>query len=144
MTPLPGDFACVSMGGAGGQLVALGERLCGDAFTEYQHAFVYTGEGHIVEAEPGGAREVPLGGYGQHPVVGQGDPPDGRAAQAIVRAALEYVGTPYSWLDYAAIGLRRLHVRGPGLKRYIASTRHMICSPAGRPVLRRRRGAPVR
>ena len=64
LMPLPGDYACVSMGGTAGRLVALGERLNGSAFSRYQHAFIYMGAGKIVEAEPGGARERPLQGYG--------------------------------------------------------------------------------
>lgn len=126
--PLPGDFACVSVGGAGGFLVGLGERLCGDAFTQYQHAFVYTGDGEVVQAEPAGAQVARLTGHRETLWSSGKIPLTPAQRQAIVRAALGYVGTPYSWLDYVAIGLHRLHVPAPGLKRYIASTKHMMCS----------------
>lgn len=129
--PLRGDFACVSIGGAGGVLVGLGERLCGDAFSQYQHAFVYVGlkpGQDIVQAEPAGAALAPLGGYG-HIVWSTGRIALSAAQrERIVDAAIGYAGTPYSWLDYAAIALRRLHVPAPGLRAYIASTKHQICS----------------
>jgi hypothetical protein len=127
----PGDFACVSMSGAGGALIGFGERLCGDAFSQYQHAFVYVGlkpGRDIVQAEPGGATLAPLGGYDR--IIWSSGRIALSAAQRerIVDAALGYAGTPYSWLDYAAIGLRRLRVPAPGLRGYLASTGHMICS----------------
>jgi cell wall-associated NlpC family hydrolase len=127
-TPQPGDYACVSMGGEGGRLVALGEKLAGDAFTQYQHAFIYLGSGQIMQAEPNGAVQAPLGGYG-HILWSTGRIPltPGERGR-IVAAAARYDGTPYSWLDYAAIALHSLHLPAPGLKRYIQSTRHMICS----------------
>ena len=128
LMPLPGDFACVSMGGEAGRLVALGERLNGDAFTQYQHAFVYMGASKIVEAEPGGAQERPLQGYGSI-VWSTGKIPLTAAQRGkIVAAAAGYIGTDYSFLDYFALAARRLHIPVPGLRRYIASTGHMICS----------------
>ena len=128
MNPQPADFACVSMGGEAGKLVALGERLNGDAFTQYQHAFVYMGDRRIVEAEPGGARERPLQGYGSI-VWSTGKIPLTAAQRGlIVAAAAGYVGTPYSYTDYMALAMHRLHIPFPWLKRYISSTHHMICS----------------
>src|SRR5260370_36799201 len=60
MIPQPGDFAVCRMGGAAGRLVAIGEWLCGDRFTQYQHALLCAGRNLIIEAEPGGARAVPM------------------------------------------------------------------------------------
>jgi len=126
--PQAGDFACVSMGGAGGRLVGLGERLCGDAFTQYQHAFVYIGDQRIVEAEPGGAVAAALGGYGSMVWSTGKIPMTADQRLAVCAAARGYIGTQYSWLDYMAIALHRLHVPAPGLKGYIGSTGHLICS----------------
>jgi hypothetical protein len=47
------------------------------------------------------------------------------------------VGTPYSFLDYVAIAAHRFHLPIPGLKRFIASTRHEICSALVDEVYRR-------
>lgn len=38
------------------------------------------------------------------------------------------VGTPYGWLDYAMIGLRRLHFNFPGMEQWVSSTHSLICS----------------
>ena len=128
LIPMPADFACVSMGGEAGRLVALGERLNGSAFTQYQHAFIYMGDRRIVEAEPGGARERLLQGYGSI-VWSTGKIPLTAAQRGkIVAAAAGYIGTPYSWLDYVALALHRLHVPAPGLRAFIGSTHSMICS----------------
>jgi hypothetical protein len=139
VTPQPGDFACVSMGGTGGKLIGLAERLTGSAYSEFQHAFVCTQVGTapdiglprrdwIVEAEPGGAREVALGGYGKILWSTGKIPLTPAQRTAVCAAARGYIGTPYSWLDYAAIAAHHLHLPSPGLKAYIASTKHQICS----------------
>lgn len=126
--PLWGDFACVSMGGAGGKLIGLAERLNGDAFSQYQHAFVYIGGGQVVEAEPGGARAAPLAGYGAILWSTGSVPLTSKQRQGICMFARQYIGTPYSWLDYAALAAHRLHLPVPGLRGFIDSTRSMICS----------------
>ena len=129
--PQPGDYCCVSAGGQGGRLIALGERLCGDAFTQYQHAFVYVG-GMVIEAEPGGARSRKITRFdapGQLTLWSAGRIGlTGTQRAAICLAARSYIGTPYSWLDYFAIGQHRLRIPAPGLRDFIGDTRHMMCS----------------
>lgn len=52
----PGDFCCVPISGSTGRLIALGERLNGDAFTQYQHAEVFIGTeipAHLGKMMPG-------------------------------------------------------------------------------------------
>jgi len=126
-----GDFACVSMGGAGGRLIGFAERLTGSAYSEYQHAFVYAGGGQVVQAEPGGAVASPLGGYGKI-VWSTGRIALTPAQRTAICAAAMRCTSPrpvgYSWLDYLAIALHHLRVPAPGLRRYIGDTRHMICS----------------
>ncbi len=128
--PEPGDFAVCRMGGAAGRLVAVGEWLCGDRFTQYQHALLYTGENLIIEAEPGGARAVPLdkARYGGMLWSTGRIPLTGTQRTAICLAARSYIGTPYSWADYMAIAAHRLHIPAPGLRGYIESTKHEMCS----------------
>jgi hypothetical protein len=130
--PQPGDFAVVPVHGTVGKLIGIGEHLNGDEFDIWQHAFVYIG-GMRIEAEPGGARSRPtdpqsfkapgsvLWSSGVIPLT---------AAQRarICRAARGYLGVPYSGLDYFALAAHRLHLWAPGLKAYVASTGHMICS----------------
>ena len=126
--PLPGDFCCCSTGGEAGRLVSLGERLNGDSFTRYGHTFIYVGDGRIVEAQPGGAREAPLGGYRDALWSTGHIPLTGEQRTVIVHAARSYIGVPYSWADYFALAAHRLRIPAPGLRRYIASSRSMISS----------------
>lgn len=132
--PQPGDFACVPISGDTGKLIGVAEHMCGDKFSQYQHAFVYLGDGKIVEAEPGGARVIALPrpyepwargvlwSTGKFPAVTP------EIGQAIATAAQRLDGTPYSFLDYAALAAHHAHVPAPGLARFIGSEHHMICS----------------
>lgn len=126
--PQPGDFGLVSISGVTGLAVRIGQYLNGDGFSDFQHAFVVLDGERVLEAEPGGARIMPLTEYkGTNAVYSTWQLTDQQRA-AIVDTALSLVGIPYSALDYLSLVLHRLHIRPPGLKRYIASTGHMICS----------------
>jgi hypothetical protein len=132
--PLPGDYACLPIGGPAGKLISLGEWLDGDGFGDYDHAEIYVGmqdaaspSGYTMGAYPGGARLVPFtpGGKGwlwSHFDLTQ------EQRDKIVAAALSCKGIPYSAADYFALAAHRLHVPVPGLKDYIADSGHMICS----------------
>jgi hypothetical protein len=152
----PGDFCCVPVSGEGGKLIKFGERLNGDAFTQYQHAEVYVGTsdevlrycsppwnitisipqpaqyGWTLGAYPGGARLVPLS-----------CPPErvpgalwstgafyltAVQRRRVVAAALGYQGVPYSWVDYLALAAHRFRVPVPQLEKFIGSAKSMICS----------------
>lgn len=128
--PLPGDFGVVHMGGDSGKLIRLGQWLNGDGFADYEHAFVFVGLGGcIVEAEPSGAKRAPFH-YGD--VLWSTGKIQLTEAERIiiVRTADKLVGTPYSAADYFALAAKRLRLGPlvPGLKRYVASSKHMICS----------------
>lgn len=125
--PQPGDFAVLPISGPVGKLIALGERLNGDAFTQYQHAVVYVGNGQTMGAYPGGAHIRPLpaqenGWLWSHVNLTEAE----RAA--IVNSALACQGIRYSALDYFALAAHRLEIPAPGLRDYIEDTRHLICS----------------
>ena len=126
-TPQPGDYGCTPRPGPVGAMIRAGEWLNGDAFSQYQHAFVWTDDGMIVEAEPGGAVEVPFH-YDLEACAVSSLPLTGLERTAIVRAARSYIGTPYSVADYFALAARRLHIPARGLREYVASSHHMICS----------------
>lgn len=82
--------------------------------SEVNHAFVYVGNGEIVEANPSGAAwasvdEYPNAIWSHMPLTTQ-------QRHAIANAATSLVGTPYSWVDDACIGLADLfgwHVPEP-------------------------------
>lgn len=133
VVPEIGDFAVVKMRGSIGKLIKLGQWLNG-GFSEYQHAFVYVGDGLIVEADPGGARIVALSRYDRHDMLWS----TGRFEMTGVQRTTIYKmaegfakppAVPYSFLDYLAIAAHTLHLPGGSwLRRYVATSRHMICS----------------
>lgn len=128
--PKPGDFAVVHMNGEVGQLIRVAQWLCGKGFADYEHAFILIDDSQLIEAQPGGARKVPLSEYdGRQIEWSSGRIPltDDQRAK-VVAAAVGYLGTPYSFLDYAAIAAHRLYLPIPWLRRYVASTKHMLCS----------------
>lgn len=130
VTPLPGDFGLTQISGDVGKLIRFGQWLNGDGFANFEHAFVYVGGGEIVEAEPGGARLASVNEYAAANVCWS----TGKYAlttperDAICAAAIKFIKTPYSVLDYFALATHRLDVPAPWLKDYIASSKHVICS----------------
>lgn len=125
---LPGDFCVVSIGGFGGRAISIGEWAAGDGFTPWDHAFVYLGGGKVLQAEPGGSVIADLGAY-EHLVWSTGlIPLTDKQRAAVPALAKLMVGIPYSWLDYFALAAHHLHIPVPGLKKYIATTKHEICS----------------
>jgi uncharacterized protein YycO len=132
--PMPGDFGLVKTGGQGfAGLVAWAIRFGTDA--PVNHAFVYVGDGRIVEAEPGGACESSVDRYGD--VVWSTGRLDVELTTtqrwAIVQAALDAVGTPYGWLDIVAIALAQKRLGGlvdsdDWIARRISNDGTLICS----------------
>jgi len=130
MTPLAGDFGLVSIEGGVGKLIRFGQWLNGDGFSDYEHAFIYVGNGQIIEAEPGGAVLSDLSEYDGRPILWSTDLVVLTEAQRkiIIAMALEQQGTPYSFLDYLAIAMYRLGIRHPGIATYVKNSKHLICS----------------
>lgn len=129
MTPQLGDFAVLPIAGQVGKLISIGEWLNGSAFGSYDHAVIYTGGNQTMGAYPGGARLVTMPADQSEWAWSTGrimltNP----QRTAIVAGAMACAGTPYSALDYFALVAHRLRIPAPGLKNYIASTRHLICS----------------
>jgi len=122
-----GDFGLVPMRGDAGRAIRFGQWLNGDGYSDFEHAFVYVGDGQIVEGQPGGAALHSLDAY----------PPDaiawysytGLRGPAVAIQARSLIGTPYSYADYFALAALRFHLPiAPILRRYVSSTGHMICS----------------
>jgi len=128
--PKPGDFGLTSIKGGVGFLIRVGQWLNGDGFRDYEHAFIYVGEGKIVEAEPGGALLSDLDEYSDRPIMWSTDliPLTDEQRNLIVQSALAQIGTPYSFLDYLAIGLYRLGIKHPGVAKRVEDSKHLICS----------------
>lgn len=124
--PCVGDLGLTAISGGVGKAIRFGQWLNGNGWSDYQHAFVYVGDGRIVEAEPGGAIESYLSRYAEEAVRWLRCPKD--KGPAVAACARTLLGTPYSFLDYGAIALHRLHIPIPHLKAYIATSKHAICS----------------
>jgi hypothetical protein len=130
MAPVAGDFGLVSIEGGVGFLIRLGQFLNGDGFHNYEHAFIYVGDGKIVEAMPGGALVSDLSEYDGRTILWSTGLIPLTAVQRnnIVSRALYQKGIPYSFLDYLAIALYRLHIKHPGVAKRVEDSDHLICS----------------
>lgn len=138
--PVPGTIGLSRLPGAAGLTVHIGQwlvtkldhvrlRTGDEAWADWQHAFVYLGDGVVMSAEPGGARIRPTTRW---------DPIywcKGIASQymtdqlrQVSYEARTFQNVPYSFLDYAAIAAHTLHLPIPGLKDLVARSGHMICS----------------
>lgn len=127
-TPLPGDFALTKIGGLTGRFVAVGQALVGDA-APVQHAFIYVGDGQIVQAMPGGAELIRLEDASDPVAWSTGRIPlTDEQRYEIAEASVTLVGTPYSFLDYASIALAHWRIRPRRVRDYVADSGHMICS----------------
>ena|ERR1700722_12379607 len=133
---LAGDYGLTQISGDVGRLIRFGQFLDGVGFEDYEHAFVYIGNGQLVEAEPGGARVRSITEYDSSRVLwstGHFQLTQAQRAKICARAvgftaANKGKGIPYSFLDYLALTTHRLHIPGPWLKDYIQSNQHVICS----------------
>jgi uncharacterized protein YycO len=126
--PQPGDFALCKIPGIAGRAIALGERLIGDA-SAVQHAYVYVGDGNIVQAMPSGAELVPLS-EAEPAVIWSGSAINLTESQrdAICHIAKHFVGTPYGWLDYISLALAAWHIRPRWVRDRIFYDDTLICS----------------
>lgn len=124
--PQPGDIGLVPIKGGVGLAIRLGQWLNGSGFANYEHAFVFVGQGQIVEAEPDGARLANLDEYDGRTIAWLRCPAEHR--QAVADAARSFIGRPYGFLDYAVIAAHHWHLPIPGLRRVASSTSTIICS----------------
>ena len=96
--------------------------------SDVNHAFVYVGDGRIVEANPSGAA---VGNVDEYPhAIWSHMALTTQQRHAIANAADTLVGTPYSWVDDACIGLADLfgwHVPEPVRARLSGRSR-LMCS----------------
>jgi cell wall-associated NlpC family hydrolase len=128
MQPQPGDFALTKIHGITGAFISAGQHLVGDG-APVQHAFVYVGNGQIVQAMPGGAELIPLEDANEPYIWSTGRIPLTAADRVrICGAARGLVGTPYSFLDYGSIALAHYKIRPRWVRDFVASTDHLICS----------------
>lgn len=110
-----------------GKLVWLGQALIGSR-SPYTHAFVVLRDDLIIQAEPGGAKFYTFAELDGKRVAYSRLPLTDEQLFAVAIEACKMHGTPYSFLDYLAIGLTRAHFPSKRLRKYVADSGHMICS----------------
>jgi uncharacterized protein YycO len=121
--PQPGDYGVVSTRGFYSWLIRVGTR------SQFTHAFIVMPGSRLIEAEPSGAREMPLSEYDGYDVrYNTGEQiTDAQRAQICAKAET-LLGTPYGWTDIARLALRCLGVQWAWLTRRADNERAMICS----------------
>jgi uncharacterized protein YycO len=121
---VPGSYGCVRTGGWQAWLIRVGTR------SKFNHAFVVmTSDGHIIEADPGGARWARISDYGNDcKVFDTAEELTEEQRTKICFKAELLLGTPYGWLDIARLALRCLGLRWRWLTRRADEERAMICS----------------
>jgi hypothetical protein len=102
--PRPGDFGVVKTYGLIGRLIRLGTS------SRWNHAFIYVGDGLIVEANPTGVAISPANKYTN---IAWNHHEELTTAQRniIVEAARKEVGKPYAFVDIAVIFFRIIGLR---------------------------------
>lgn len=135
----PGDIGFTNISGAAGALIWAGQKIV-DATSEeeskFKHVLVVVsntgGKIRIVQAMPNGAECIEIGEEHWSPhfvyIRPRYSPHGMEMAERVAAAAMNYVGTPYSFLDYAAIAGLHLGIKNGPIRRYVKSTGHMICS----------------
>lgn len=121
--PQAGDYGCVQTNGIVGFLIQLG------TLTKYNHAFIYLGDGEIIEATPRhGVIISPVTNY-KNIAWNMHEPKTDEQREALVVQALTHLGDRYSFLAFLAIAMRILHVRSPKwLCVHLDKSKNEICS----------------
>lgn len=132
--PQVGMIGLTTVGGGTGKFIKAAQAFNGDGFENWEHAFILLPDNMILEAEPGGAliRELHYSDVywctNIYKLLPQPVPSDLTTDLYFNSVASGFKGTPYSFLDYAALLAHHLHVPVPGLKHFIQTSRHEICS----------------
>ncbi len=126
MTHPAGTIFVLRSGGFAGAVIRFGTR------SRVNHAGIALGDGHTVEAQANGAivgREQDnarvIWGTDLHTTLEAQRPGVGGE---IARQARLLVGTPYGWLDIAALALACLGVRVHWLERIVDRQHALVCS----------------
>lgn len=103
-TPVIGQFGVVKTNGIFGKLIRIG------TLSRWNHAFIYVGDGKIVEANPRGVEvsdvsKYPVIAWNKHQELSESE------RQTIAQSALATVGKSYSFLTIALLAFRILGVR---------------------------------
>lgn len=132
--PRPGDIGLSSSTGPIGKFIRAAQALIGD-YTFVTHAFIVLDDGYIIEAMPKGATfaridKYPNAVFSRFPLT-----EDQRGA--ICEEAIRMEGTPYSFLDYLALGATHFNIFPEPVRKSVADSGKMICSQLAAEAYRR-------
>jgi hypothetical protein len=126
--PQAADFLIRPVTGVVGLGISLGQMANGEGWSHHDHAEVYLGDGETASSYPDREGIQPLGDTtGAVWSAGQFNL-SAEQRDGIVAWCRAHPSVQYGWIDYAALTAHRLGLQDPALRRYIASTRTMICS----------------
>ena len=125
--PKVGDYGTVATNGWEAKVIRFGTN------SPVNHAFVYVGNGQVVEAQPGGARIAAAVNYPDthwSNLLERRDLPavEARTRSLIAQEALSLIGTPYGWPDIAALVLHYLGINSKAIDKRIERDDRLICS----------------
>lgn len=96
--------------------------------SSYDHAFIYIGNGQIIEAQPKGARISELAEYDGDGLLWSTDTlTDDQRAQIVI-SAKHLLNTSYGFLDIVYLGLASLGIRFNWLLKRVENEQRLICS----------------
>lgn len=134
--PQTGDYGCI-------KIVWLHKKLFGRnilvpnlfgylirlfTFSRYDHAFVYVGNGKIVEAQPRGAILSEISKYNGDSMIWSQDSLTASQGNTIADKALSLRGIPYGFLDIVYLGLATIGFKFQWLLNKVEREDRLICS----------------
>lgn len=132
--PRPGDIGLSSSSGWIGNSIRRAQSIIGD-YSFVTHAFIVLHDGYIIEAMPKGASFARVTKYPDALYSRFNLTEDQR--DLICEEAIRMEGTPYSWLDYLALGATHFNIRPEPIRRRVADSGKMICSQLAAEAYRR-------
>jgi cell wall-associated NlpC family hydrolase len=126
--PRPGDFFLAKSDGFRGFVFRMAQVLTGEP-SEYSHAGIVLDNRLYIEARPGGAALEPLDKLWSRRALAfsQNDLTDDERWR-IVEIARTFIDTPYSWLHFAVLAGKTIHVNTSRLEQRVLNHGGMICS----------------
>lgn len=123
--PRIGDYGVIRSTGIFARLIQIG------TVSRWNHAFIYVGDGKIVEANPRGVQVSPVSKY-KIIAWNRHDDLTNKERLAIANFALEQVGQPYNFIVIGNIALRilglKLLAKTKLMYHWAQSTKGYICS----------------
>jgi hypothetical protein len=105
-----------------GYLIRIGTR------SRYDHAFIYIGNGKIIEAQPQGAVISDLSKYKSDAIIWSNDKLPPATQLKIINLAYSKVGTPYGFLDIIYLALAIVGIKNKWLLARVEREDRLICS----------------